>query len=57
MVEQVIHDMSERNEFVKETIRKGEADIYELKKLKEILDELYEEPQVLYTSYNIKSNA
>lgn len=49
--------MSNLEEFITTTIKKGEEGSGDLEQLKRILEELDEEPKIIYTSYNIKSNA
>lgn len=49
--------MTSLEEFVSNTIKEGEEETEKLDELKSILDELDEEPKIIYSTYNVKANA
>ena len=48
--------MSSLQEFLTKSIKEAEEQIDELDELKKILEELDEEPKIIYTVYDIKAN-
>ena len=56
MDDQCNYNMSNLNNFVTTTILKGKEELDKLEELQTILDDLDEKPQVIYTSYDVKSN-
>ena len=49
--------MTSLEEFVSATIKEGEEEIEKLDELKSILEELDEEPKMIYISHDIIANA
>jgi len=49
--------MTSLEDFVETTIKEGEKEIAPLEELKRILEELDEEPKIIYASYDVKANA
>ena len=56
MNDQCNYNMSNLNDFVTTTILKGKEELDKLEELQTILEDLEEESQIIYTSYDVKAN-